>query len=176
MPDATALAQYYRMLTDQELLNLKRQSGFTAEAEEVLSGELTRRNLTPGDLKKYVAVTRRNKLRAEVTERGGGYRSLGFQFFGGRYLNEADRSADIQVRTKWFTISGIPLVPIASYRFKRMGHSRKWSSATSQQGVVDRVSLDWAQVFMTWAKTATLIIGVGLLIVVISWLLNAGRH
>jgi hypothetical protein len=176
MPDATALTQYYRTLTDQELLNLKREGGFTAEAEEVLAGELTRRNLTPGDLKRYVAVTQRNKLREEVTERGGGYRSLGLQFFGGRYLNDADRSADIQIRTKWFTISGIPLVPIASYRFKCMSHSGKWSSTSTQRGVIDRVSLDWAQVFMTWIKTAVLIVGVGLLIVVISWFLNGGRH
>jgi hypothetical protein len=176
MPDATALAQYYRTLTDHELLNLKRQSGFTAEAEEVLAGELTRRNLTSGDLKRYVAVTQRNKLREEVTERCGGYRSLGLQFFGRRYFNEADRSADIQVRTKWFTITGIPLIPIASYRFKHMGHSGRWSSTRTRQGVIDRVSLDWAQVFMTWVKTANLIVGVGLLIVVISWLLNGGRH
>jgi hypothetical protein len=134
------------------------------------------RNLGPGDLKRYVAATQRNKLREEVTERGGGYRSLGFQFFGGRYLNESDRGANILIRTKWFTISGIPLIPIASYRFKCTSRPGKWSQSNTGQKVIDRVSLDWAQVFITWIKTAILFVGAGLLIVVISWYLDRGRH
>lgn len=80
MTDAAALDAYYRTLTDQELLNLKREGGFTAEAERVLTEELARRNLGPGDLKQFVAATQRNKLREEVKERGGGYRELGLQF------------------------------------------------------------------------------------------------
>ena len=48
---------------------------------------------------KYVAASERNKLRDEVTERGGGYRSLGLQFFGKSFINESDREADVQVRT-----------------------------------------------------------------------------
>lgn len=157
-------------------MNLKRGGGFTADAEEVLARELTRRNLTPGDLKRYVAVTQRNQLRDEVTERGGRYRSLGFQFFGGRYRNESDRRAAIQVRTKWFTISGIPLIPIASYRFKRGGHAGQWSRTRTRRGVIERVPLDWAQVFTTWLKTAAMLVGVLVSIVVISWLLNGRRH
>jgi len=55
MPDATELEKYYKTLTDQELLNLKREGGFTAEAEQVLGEELARRNLVSGDLKRYAA-------------------------------------------------------------------------------------------------------------------------
>jgi hypothetical protein len=141
----------------------------------VLGKELARRNLGSGDLKRYVAETQRNKLREEVTERGGGYRSLGLQFFGGRYLNEADRRANIQVRTKWFTMSGIPLIPIASYRFKCTGISGE-STHASEHRVIDRVSLDWPQVFITWIKTAILFVGAGLLIVGISWYMDHRRH
>jgi hypothetical protein len=50
MPDATELEEYYKALTDQELLNLKREGGFTAQAELVLGEELARRNLGFGDL------------------------------------------------------------------------------------------------------------------------------
>jgi hypothetical protein len=121
-------------------------------------------------------VTQRSQLREEVTERGGGYRSLGLQFFGRRYLNKADRKANIQIRTKWFTMSGIPLIPIASYRFKCASSSGKSSHASTEQRVIDRVSLDWAQVFLTWSKTAILFIGIGLLIVGISLYLDRGRH
>lgn len=118
MPDAAILEKYYKALTDRELLKLRTDGGFTEEAGQVLSKELERRHLASGDVKKYIAVTERINLRDEVMERGGGYRSLGLQFFGNTYLNESDRAAKIQIRTKWFTISGIPLIPIASYRFK----------------------------------------------------------
>jgi hypothetical protein len=169
MPDATALEKYYQTLTDQQLLNLKREGGFTVEAEQVLGKELARRNLGPRDLKQYAAYIKRNKLREEVTERGGGYRELGLQFFGGRYLSEADRIANIQVRTKWFTISGIPLTPIASYRFKCISGSGKSS-------VIDRVSLDWVGVSKTWTKMAITLVGAVLLIAGIYWLLDRTRH
>jgi hypothetical protein len=169
MPDATALEEYYKTLTDQQILNLKREGGFTIEAEQVLGEELARRNLGPHDLKQYAADVKRNKLREEVTERGGGYRELGFQFFGGRYLSEADRIANIQVRTKWFTISGIPLIPIASYRLKCI-------SSSGKRSVIDRVSLDWVQVFRTWTKTAITLIGAVLLIIGICWFLGRTQH
>jgi hypothetical protein len=55
MPDAKELEKYYKRLTDQELLNLKREGGFTAEAERVLGEELARRSLASAALKRYVA-------------------------------------------------------------------------------------------------------------------------
>jgi hypothetical protein len=131
----------------------------------VLCRELARRNLTPADVERYIAVSERSKLRDEVIERGGGYRSFGLQFFGGSYLNEADKKANIQLRTKWFTISGIPLIPISSYRFKCTSSSGKRFLTNTPQRVVDRVPLNWAQVFMTWIKTALLLIAAGLLMV-----------
>ena len=169
MPDAFALENHYKTLTDQQLLNLKREGGFTVEAGNVLDKELERRNLGAGDLKRYVGGIQRNRLREEVTERGGGYRRLGFQLFGGRYLNDADRNANIQVKTKWFTISGFPLVPIASYRFKLGGSPDK-------RRVVNRVPLDWTQVFRTWIKASFSLIGLVLLVAAIYWLLHHVRR
>jgi hypothetical protein len=153
MPDTTALAEHYKTLTNDELLNLKQEGGFTAEAELVLAEELERRNLRAHDEKQYIASINQQRLQEEVTERGGGYRELGFQLFGKRYLNESDRNADIQVRTKWFTISGIPLIPIASYRFKATSSLHKWK-------VIDRTALDWVQVFQTWIRTAVVLVGI----------------
>lgn len=161
MPDTTALEKYYKTLTDQQLLNLGAKIGFTPQAEQVLRSELAQRHLGSGDVKKYVVATERSKLRDEVVERGGGYRSIGLQFFGISFLNEADRGAAIQVRTKWFTISGIPLIPVASYRFKAGGPF----PANTQRSVIDRVPIYWPQVLMTFVKAASLIIGAALLIV-----------
>jgi hypothetical protein len=53
MPDANELEKYYKALTDQELLNLKREGGFTAEAGRVLVEEFARRSLTSSTLKRY---------------------------------------------------------------------------------------------------------------------------
>ncbi len=176
MPNATELEKYYETLTDRELLNLRAESGFTVEAEQVLGKELVRRHLGSGDVKKYVAASERNDLRDEVVERGGGYRSLGLQFFGKSFLNESDRSANIQVRTKWFTVSGIPLIPIASYRFKCATNSGSSFPTNTQRSVINRVPLNWSQVFITFAKTAMLLMGAGLLIVGVSWFLSGRGH
>ena len=169
MPDTNALDNYYKTLTDQELLNRGSQDGFTEEAEQVLRRELARRNLGSADIKRFIAASEHSKLRDEVTERGGGYRSLGLQLFGKSYLNDTDKKANIQVRTKWFTMSGIPLIPIASYRFKCTGSPGK-------QKVLDRVPLDWAHVFLTWIKAAILLIGAVLLVVGFYWYLDSGKH
>lgn len=176
MPDATSLETYYETLTDRELLRLRAEGGFTEEAEQVLSKELVRRHLASSDVKKYVAASERNDLRDEVVERGGGYRSIGLQFFGRSFLNESDRAANIQVRTKWFTVSGIPLIPIASYRFKCAKDLGNSFPTNTKRSVINKVPLNWPQVFITFAKTAILIIGAGLLIVGVGWLLNGRRH
>jgi hypothetical protein len=176
MPDATALEKYYENLTDRELLNLRAEGGFREEAEQVLGKELARRHLGSSDVKKQVAVSERDNLRDEVVERGGGYRSLGLQFFGKTFLSESDRAADIQVRTKWFAVSGIPLIPIASYRFKCTKYSGSSFPANTQRKVINRVPLNWPQVFVTFAKTAMLVVGAGLLIVAIGWFLTGRGH
>jgi hypothetical protein len=165
MPDKTDLENYYGTLTDEQLLQLRSDGGFTADAERALRIELAHRHLGSSDVNKYVAATERSKLSDEVVERGGGYRSLGFQFFGKSFLNESDRSANIEVRTKWFTVSGIPVIPIASYRFKCAKEPGRLFSTNTQRNVVSRIPLCWRQVFLTFAKTAAAIFGVGLLIV-----------
>jgi hypothetical protein len=176
MPDAKILEKYYKALTDRELLKLRTDGGFTEEAEQVLSKELERRHLTSDDVKKYVAATERNNLRDEVVERGRGYSRFGLQFFGKTYLNESDRVTKIKVRTKWFTIGGIPLIPIASYRFKCAENSGSSFRTNARRNVINRVPLNWPQVFMTFAKTAMQVIGWILLIVAISELLRGRRH
>ena len=158
MPDTIALAKYYETLTDAALLNLAREGGFTEEAQRVFAEELKRRNLNDADLKRYIARGDHIKLREEAEERGMRSRGLGLQFFGRRFLSDSDREANIQLRTKFVALGGIPLIPIASYRFKCTGYRE-------QGRVIDRVPLNWTQVFITWVKNAILLIGLVLLIV-----------
>src|SRR3984885_15003914 len=55
MLDAKALDAYYKTLTDQELLKLRAEGGFTEEAERRLDEELSRRSLTSDDAKRDYA-------------------------------------------------------------------------------------------------------------------------
>jgi hypothetical protein len=109
-------------------------------------------------------------------EKGFRSRGPGLLFFGRRYLNEADKKANIQLRTKWFALGGIPLIPIASYRFKCTGDPNKWFQDDTQQRALNRVRLNWTQVFLTWMKTAIIVIGVGLLAVGFFWYQERGRR
>jgi hypothetical protein len=144
---------------------LTNEGGLTEEAQQVLVRELGRRNLGHNDLKRYLAQGERTKLREEAKEKGFRGRGPGLLFFGRRFLNEADKEANIQVRTKFFALGGIPLIPIASYRFKCAGHRERSLTDDMDQRVINRVPLNWAQVFLTWIKAAIIMIVVALLIV-----------
>ena len=176
MPDANAIENHYKTLTDQELLNFGREGGFTDEAERVFRDELARRNLTHGDVKRYRAESEHLKLCEEVIEKGGHSWGPGLLFFGRRYLNEADKEARIEVRTKWFSAGGIPLIPIASYRFQCKHNLGNWNLSNPERSVLDRVPLNWPQVFITWIKTWSLIIGLGLLIVGLGEIVHRVKH
>ncbi|MGI4828380.1 MAG: hypothetical protein ACRYFU_09365, partial [Janthinobacterium lividum] len=152
MVDTNALAKHYETLTDAQLLTLKSDGGLVDEAEPVLASELSRRNLKDGDLKRY-KVPERILLREEVKEKGFRGKGPGLIFFGRHFLNEADKEANIQVRTKWFAIAGIPLIPLASYRFKCTNESRGLLGWDADQRVLNRVPLNWTQVSLTWMKT-----------------------
>jgi hypothetical protein len=55
MPDGRTLDEHYKALTDQELLKLRAEGGFTAEAEQSLDKEFARRKLTPDEAKRRFA-------------------------------------------------------------------------------------------------------------------------
>lgn len=166
MPGTIEPAKYYETLTDDSLLNLAREGGFTEEARQALSRELERRRLSDSDLKRFVGRNDRINLREEAKEKGFRGRGPGLLFFGRRFLNEADKKANIQVRTKFFALGGIPLIPVASYRFKCTGRRGRWFSPyEGNQRVINRVPLNWTQVFLTWIKTTIIFVAVLLLVV-----------
>jgi len=78
---------------------------------------------------------------------------------GHKFLNEADKEAHIQIRTKWFTFNYIPLIPLASYRFQCSGDPAKWFQWNRQRRPLGRVPLDWNQALTTWLKTIACIVG-----------------
>lgn len=175
MTDAVTLAKYYQTLTDPELMNLEREGGFTEEARRLLADELRRRNLGAGDLKRYELQGQRIKLHEETAEKGDRRRGTGLLFFGKRYRNKEDRQDNIQVRTKWFALCWIPLVPVASYRFKISGNVNRGSAEDGKQRVIDRVPLDLMQVSLTWLKTVAVVGSLVLLMAGMIWFQNHRR-
>jgi hypothetical protein len=177
MPSQAELAEHYRGLSDNELQRLSGGDGFTPEARQVLDHELCSRNLTAYTPPSQKAKPPRERLREDVKEktylRGRG--RTGLYLYGRRYLSAADKAADIQLRTKWFAVSGIPLVPLASFRFRCKQKSWWLFHWTVAETVVGRVPLDWTQVILTWLKTllsALLIFGV---VFVYEWLRHPVR-
>jgi hypothetical protein len=169
MPDAEALAKYYETLTDTQLLNLRAEDGFTEQAEQVLTEELKRRSFKSSDVKRNTAHKNRINLRDEAQQKGFADYGPALLFFGNRCLNEADKAANIRLRTKWFALAGLPIVPLASYRFKCKGTPGEWLWGDTEQRVIDRVPLNWPQVFLSWAKTALVILAVFVLLAVFAW-------
>ncbi len=94
---------------------------------------------------------------------------MGFALYGRSYLNEADREANIQVRTKFFVFA-LPLIPIASYRFKCTGEPGKWFQWDTDQQPLNRVPVFWKQVFMTWLGTLLWIGGTIVAVALYEWL------
>jgi hypothetical protein len=160
MHTPSELLSTYQYMTDGQLLQVANEGGLVPEAELVLAEELHRRNLKKSDLPQH-KQSPRERLENESHERWSPlvrYHSLGFGFYGRKYLNESDRQENIQVRTKFFVFT-IPMIPIASYRFKCTGDPNKWIQWNTQYRVLNRVPLNWDQVFLTWAKTVAWIIG-----------------
>ncbi len=148
------LAATYEHMSEGELLQIANEGGLRAEAKQALSEELHRRKLKASDLPKY-KQTAQERLEKETRERWFPlfrYHSLGFGLYGRSHLNDADRESNIQVRTKFFVFV-IPLIPIASYRFKCTGEHGQWFQSNTEQSVLHRVPLVWTQVFMTWLTT-----------------------
>jgi len=154
------LAATYRHMSEGELLQISNEGGLLPEARQALAEEMQRRKLKASDFP-HPKETAKRKLNEETRERwfplARGH-SLGFGLYGRSYLNEGDRAANIQVRTKFFVFA-VPLIPIASYRFKCTGEASKWFQWDTDQQPLNRIPLVWTQVFTTWLKTLLWIVG-----------------
>jgi hypothetical protein len=145
----------YQHMSDGQLLQTANEGGLIPEAHQALTEELHRRNLKSGDLPKY-KESPRTRLKRESAQRElplSRYGGTGYFFFGRHYLTQADKEANIQLRTKWFSVSYLPIVPLASFRFKCKHRGWRFFGWTDQV-VVSNVPLNWNQVFLTWLKAS----------------------
>jgi hypothetical protein len=149
-------ANQYQQMPDGQLLLLANEGGLVDEAHQALTEELGKRNLKKQDIvlpKKKTPHERLQEAAEEKTIGSGRGGNTGYYFYGRHYLNEADKAADIQLRTKWFVLASLPLIPLASYRLKCKQKSFGWFRWYAEQQIVNRVALNWNQIFLTWIKT-----------------------
>jgi hypothetical protein len=160
MNSHTDYAKTYENMSDGQLLQTANEGGLVDEAKQTLAEELRRRNLKAGDLPRH-KESPRSRLRREATERELPTRTgpTGFVFYGRHYLTPADKEASIQLRTKWVALGGLPIIPLASYRFKCKQRGWKFFHWTDQV-VINRVPLNWDQVLLTWLKASPFYIAI----------------
>jgi hypothetical protein len=169
MSTHTDFAQTYENMSDGQLLQIANEGGLVDKAKQALADELHRRNLKKSDLIHHKELPR-VRLRQEAREREfplSAYGGTGFFFFGRHYLTPADKESNIQLRTKWLAFSYLPLIPLASYRFKCKQKGWKLFHWTDQV-VLNRVSLNWDQIFLTCLKASP--VYVAILIFFCMWL------
>jgi hypothetical protein len=153
-------ATQYQQMLDGQLLLLANEGGLVDEAHQALTEELRKRNLKKQDIVQQEKKSPHEHRLGAAEEKQFRWADhwwvdpgTGYYFFGRHYLNEADKSADIQLRTKWIALGGIPLIPLASYRLKCKQKSFGWFRWNEEQRVVNRVALNWNQILLTWIKT-----------------------
>jgi hypothetical protein len=171
MDEHTNFAVEYKGLTDEQLLQIAGEGGLVEEAAQAIQIEMRSRKLTPAMVENYRAETQRYELarKAEDPNRSQSMFGTGFTILGRAYLSDQDKAQGIQVRTKWFALRGLPLFPVASYRYSCQDVTTgliQWK----EEKVIDQVPLNWKQAGRTWLKTTGLIIlSLALLIAFLEW-------
>jgi len=164
-------------MSDGQLLQTAHEDGLLPEAKQALHEEIRRRNLKPRDIP-HSTEPHKTHLEKQSEEKwlpALGWHRTGFGLCGHAYLNQSDRESNIQVRTKFFVLSGLPLVPVASFRFKYPTEAKKWYGWDDDHArVVNRIPIVWPQVFRIWLAWFLWISGAIAAFVVYDWL--KGRH
>jgi len=151
----------YQHLTLDELLNLAQdRDELTDEARLQLEAELAARKVTGQEIESYARETAaQERVKQRRTERSSFlYETRNKQFLGknNRYHDPRERIEEFDT-TLWFTV-WIPIIPLGSYRIRR--RFRKWWNPCpiGKLHILGTRPLDWKQIFLTWGKTALIVL------------------
>jgi hypothetical protein len=139
----------YQHMTDGQLLQIASEGGLTDQAQLPLRAEMAARKLTTNALDAY----RKDQQQIRTEQEQERNRSTFFDLFGRSFLSEEDRAQGIEVRTKWFASRGVPIFPVASYRYRCKRRTIGKATVILHEELIDRIPLYWPQVLLTWAKT-----------------------
>ena len=161
MRSPAEFAETYQHMSDGQLLQTAREDGLLPEAKQALHEEIRRRSLKPED-QPHSTEPHKTRLEKETEERWFplSWPRWGYGMYGRSYLDEDDRKSKVQLKTKFFVCAGIPLIPIASYRFKCEEDNDK---------VLNRLPIVWPQVFRVWLTTLLWIAGTIAVVFAYEW-------
>jgi hypothetical protein len=146
----------YQHLTRDELLNLTQdRKQLTDEARLALDAEISQRRVTADEIQSYARET---KAQERAAERRAQRRSSSFvesknkKLYGKKNYHCDDRKRVEEFETTLWVVLGIPLIPLRSYKIRRL--FRKWWNpcASVQIRILKIGPLDWDQVFQTWLR------------------------
>jgi hypothetical protein len=152
----------HQHLTRDELMRLASERAvLTEEAQLALDAEISDRRITSLEISSFKAESL--AAQAEQDRQVGSVATsssyVGKRFFGRKNLTHDSRSriADYDT-TLWFFTFWFPIVPLGTYRIRRL-YYRRWSFYTSDVFHVlqKRPQRDWEQILLTWIK-ATLVL------------------
>jgi hypothetical protein len=169
MNSPTDFALQYRTLADEQLLQIAGEGGLVDEAKLALHTEMGKRKLTTEMVEKYRAEQQRYEDQRKKSNPIRPTMDIGTRLYGRDFLTDEDRSRGIQVRTKWFCLRGLPIVPLASYRYSCQNVTTgliDWK----EEKLIGQVPLYWKQVIRTWIKFLLFFVaGITLVILFLAW-------
>jgi hypothetical protein len=152
-------AREYEVKTDDELLRLALDSAdLIPEANDALNMELSKRQLNrPEELESFrrEEFNREEEIRKDLGKLWVAHSyGIGRWYFGKAGYSYNEESGIEQFRTTVFIILfGCPLIPTGTFRVSR---KKAWFS--DKLTVIDRLSLDWEQIFKVWLAMVSIIL------------------
>ena len=145
----------YQALSDDEVLRLAAdRENLLEEACQALDSELLRRGLKVADINQYQSDVEK----AEIQQEAANFHFLVPYGIGKRLFGKRNYVVDPQGKWEefdamlWIVMFWVPLVPIATFRIRRMKKFRlpgPWSPGRFT--VLSKRSRDWRLMLSTWA-------------------------
>jgi hypothetical protein len=148
-------AEAYQRLSDDEILRLAAdQESLLEEARQILNGELRRRGLTASSITEYQGDVEQAGMRQElgnlpfILPYGLGKRLFGKR---ARVVDPGSKWEEFDT-TLWMVVFWIPMVPIATYRVRRLLRKTVISNPLESYKftAVSRRERDWRLILTTW--------------------------
>jgi hypothetical protein len=146
------LAQY-QTLDDDEILRLAAdRESLVEEARPALDSELLRRKLTQESMGRYQADMKRAEMSQQLSNLNSLSYGTGKRLFGKRaYTSDPASKYDEFDNTLWIVVLWIPLVPIATFRIRRVKGLRPLGPWQSFPFIaLNRSGRNWRMILSTW--------------------------
>jgi hypothetical protein len=171
----------YQDLNTYELLHVAAERDqLTDEARMELDVELSRRNISAGDVNSYrldfEMAEHEDKVRTAnrlIRPNFASQRGFGFKFLG-KMNYHCDPSGRFEEydSTQWFTVFWLPVFPVATFKVRR--DRSRWLGIPwkTDPQAIERYPRNWNQILLTWVKATGFLLALRLTFL---WLVGPSR-